>query len=203
MAKKPSLKFLLKTIGEIMKNLFTFTCLLALSSCSVTQLNDKIKSVSHMYSEEVRNLDPRVYRRSFAFSKTESFERAQSAVSELGFTITEVDKNKLIVEGIATGPTPFTKDEWIELGKIEKPKIKEVGGWMMTWPSDPSSGYDTMIIELIATTRELKDGSEVELKWKIDTPKYAEIGIDPIKKPPASAVTKGCKKFWAAFNREN
>jgi len=69
----------------------------------------------------------------------------------------------------------------------------------MTWPSDPSSGYSTMIIELIATTRELKDGSEVELKWKIDTPKYAEIGLDPLKKHPASAVTKGCNKFWDAL----
>src|SRR5919109_559390 len=106
------------------------------------------------------------------------------------------EKGILLAQNSA--PTPLTKEEWLEVVKVETARIKKIGGWALTLNGDPG----TYVVTVAAYLKPLKGGTFVLLDYDLDSPKYRAMGLNPTQSPPPLAVKIAANKFWSRLSEK-
>jgi len=108
----------------------------------------------------------------------------------------DVDSGILIARNVA--PHPLTKEEWLEVKRLEGPRLKELGGSLFRFEDNPRD----FIITVRASLLPLDTGVLVILDYAMDSPKLRTYGIVPADSCPPTAVAIAAAKFWVALEEE-
>ena len=75
-----------------------------------------------------------------------------------------LESREIVAENNA--PAPLTKEEWLEVMKVENPRLREILPWYMWLKDNP----DEFIVTVKATLRPLQDKTFVLLEYTLDAP---------------------------------
>lgn len=126
------------------------------------------------------------------------YEATRKAFLALGLPVqvSRAEKGLLLAENVA--PAPLTKEEWLQVKKIEGPRLKEIAGSGIFFLDDPKD----FTITVRASLRPLDNRTIVILDYVMDSQKLRGHGIIPSPHAPPSAVALGSTKFWNALRDE-
>lgn len=139
--------------------------------------------------------------RTFPACQQKCLLAAKNATMELGFSIEKESSNSLT--GKASGPTPFTEDEYKEIRAVEEPMMQaaaadHVGGF---WSSffKLQSGKSWVIIDVYVSPNGTSK-TDVRVSFRIQQ-KEVNPNIIVGNNAPSEAVRKGLDKWWSAFDK--
>lgn len=116
---------------------------------------------------------------------------------ELGMPVQGLSLEQGVIVAENSAPNPLTATEWLEVAKIERPRLTQIAGPMFILPDDPA-GY---IVTVKVAVRELKGKTFILLDYEIEAPRLRRMGVQPAKYAPPLAVQLASAKFWAGLEK--
>lgn len=108
-----------------------------------------------------------------------------------------IEKGILTAENIA--PAPLTLEEWMEVKRIETPRLKELGGSLFSFPDNPKN----FTITVNARLKDLGRGKVIlSVDYVMASPTYKSMGMAVTPHAPPTAVKLGMLKFWRQLEIE-
>jgi hypothetical protein len=128
-----------------------------------------------------------------------AFEATRKTFLSLGMPVqsSNLESGVLFAENLA--PAPLSQEEWLEVKRIETPRLKELGGTLFSFPDVPKDYR----ITVKATLRPLKDNKVlVIVDYLMDSPAWRQAGVLVTPHAPPTAVKFGSAKFWKQLEQE-
>jgi hypothetical protein len=116
---------------------------------------------------------------------------------DLGMPIQVASSDRGVIVAENVGPTPLTRDEWLEITQGEVARVKEIGNWALTLSQNPQD----YIVVVKATVRSAKGKTLVLLDYALDNPKLRRQGVQPSRHAPPRAVQLASIKFWTQLEK--
>ena len=136
--------------------------------------------------------------RALNVSKSQTMEILKKVFLNLGMPLNTYAKSSGVIETISVAPTPLTKAEWMEIRKIENPKIKKIAGTLFYLPENPDEYFLIVRAKVVGND----SVSVVRLDYELRSPEYAAMGVLATRRAPPMAVQLGSMKIWAGVNDE-
>ena len=127
------------------------------------------------------------------------FEATKKTFLALGMPVqsSDLEAGVLFAENVA--PAPLTQEEWLEVKRIESPRLKEIGGQLFSFPEKPKA----FVITVRAQVKPLKGGNVlIIVDHVMSSAEYKRIGVQVTPHAPPSAVKFGSAKFWNQLDKE-
>lgn len=179
--------------------ILAFSFALSLTGCaSINDINQGFYRVGMSWQVDNQKAEDEFRYRVIDASYFETYEAVRKAFLTLGMPVrvSDVEKGVLFAENVA--PYPLTKEEWLEVKKIETPRLKALAGSMFYFQDNPKD----FTITVRATLKPLSSGVLVIVDYVMDSPKLRSYGITPTSVCPPTAVALGSAKFWKAVEEE-
>lgn len=177
----------------LLRALLVMTIPLVATGCvSIAEINAAAARIDIVWELDYQKSEDEFRHRVIDAKKPEAFEAARKTLINLGVPITKSDFDNGVISARTIAPTPLSPDEWKEIVKKEQPRVKEIGGWFMTMPDDPSVYFINATVKLISNGQ----STFVQLEYELDSPKYRAMGIQLSKRAPPLAVQLAAAKFW-------
>jgi hypothetical protein len=174
-----------------------YTLMLLTGCVTVGDINAGFRRVDRMWQLEYQKTEDAFRYRVVDANYTTVFHHVRKTFIDLGIPVQNESIEKGTIIAQCDAPTPLTKEEWKKVAETENPKIKQAGGWMFRMRDDPK-GY---IVTVGASMRQVQDKTLVLLDYKLDNPKYRQMGFLPCEYAPPLAVQIGAMKFWTQLEK--
>ena len=176
--------------------IFSFT-FLALQGCmSIPEINSKMRQIDIAWELEGQKLADSHRIRAVNISKSKTMEMLRTTFLELGMPVDRFSMTDGVIEAVSVAPTPLSKDEWMEIRKIENPKMQSIAGTLFYLPDNPDKYFLIIRAKVVGSQRV----SVVRLDYELRNPEYEAQGILATRKAPPTAVQLGSLKIWASIN---
>jgi len=167
--------------------------LLTLTGCiTIAGVNDATRRVDRLWQLEYQRTEDEYRYRVIEADSATTYRAVRLTFLDLGLAIQKSSTDPLFITAESQAPTPLSKEEWLEVRRIENWKLSQTEPWYMQLVEDPSD----YIVTIQATMKPLKDSTLVILDYTLDSPKLRRVGINPNKYGPPTAVRLACEKFW-------
>ena len=184
---------------KIIKLIFILFLLINLSSCvTVQEVNQKFAAIDRVWLLDYQRMEESVRFRVIDAPYINVFDSVKKTTLELGVPIISANYETGVIIGETEGPTPLTQEEWLEVKRIEEPRVKEIGGMLFSIAEDAS----IYILTPKITLTPLKNQTLVSLDYSLASPYYESLGYRMSKTAPPSAVKLGSDKFWNSLNKK-
>src|SRR5919106_4570432 len=119
--------------------LLLLTTSIMVSGCiSIRDLNERLMRIDRLWQLEYQRTEDEYRYRIVEAEYPTAFQAVRMAFLDMGLPIKRLSVTEGVIVSENNGPTPLTKEEWLEVVKNEEPRVKELGGWMFTMPEDAS-----------------------------------------------------------------
>jgi hypothetical protein len=169
--------------------------LLTLTGCiTIADINDSLRRVDRLWQLEYQRTEDEYRYRVIEADSATAYRAVRLTFLDLGLAVQkESTESPLFIRAESEAPTPLSKEEWLEVRRLENPKLSDTGWlWSMGIVEDPSD----YIVTMQATMKSSKNSTFVILDYTLDSPKLRRLGINPNKYAPPTAVRLACEKFW-------
>jgi hypothetical protein len=174
--------------------LFLMFLAVMISGCaSIPEINTSFRKIDRAWQLEYQETEDAFRHRVIDAPYRTVYAQVKKTFLDLAMPIQKADVKEGIIVVENEAPHPLTHEEWKRVVKVENPRVKALGGWMFSLRDEPK-GY---IVTVRAGLRAIGDKTFVLLDYKLDMPKYREMGITPSEHAPPLAVQLGAAKFWA------
>ena len=156
-----------------------------LSGCvSIADINERYYLIGKAWQLDNQRTEGEYRHRVIEAPYIETFHSIKKTFLALGMPVEEssISKGILYAENIA--PFPLTHDEWLEVKRIETPRLKEIGGSLFKFEDNPK----TFTITVRATLSPMGDRTLVTLDYVMDSKKLRSYGITPTPHAPRMMV---------------
>jgi hypothetical protein len=180
-----------------LKGLVVAVMMLALGACvSMADLNHSARKIENVWLLEYQKMEIPLRTRVIEGSASDIYLEAKKALVDVGLPVISSDivQGKLVARGIA--PAPLSQEEWLEVVKIEGPRVKELSDGYMYMSEDPSNYILTVTVTVYGT----KSKSAVLVDYELSAPRYEAMGLNMPHIAPPEAVAIGTRKFWTALS---
>ena len=173
--------------------------LLTLQGCiSIPEINSKMRQIDVAWELESQKLEDSHRIRALNVSKSQTMEILKKVFLDLDMPLDTYSTASGEIKTISVAPTPLTKAEWMEIRKIENPKMQEIAGTFFYLPENPDKYFLIIRAKVVGNT----SVSVVRLDYELRNPEYAAQGIIATRRAPPLAVQSGSMKIWAGVNDE-
>lgn len=173
--------------------------LLTLQGCiSIPEINSKMRQIDVAWELESQKLEDSHRVRALNVSKSQTMGILKKVFLDLGMPLDTYSIASGKIEAISVAPTPLTKTEWMEICKIENPKMQELAGTFFYLPENPDKYFLIIRAKVVGNA----SVSLVRLDYELRNPEYAAQGIIATRRAPPLAVQLGSMKIWAGVNDE-
>ena len=180
--------------------LFIVAAITALSGCvSIQDINSGYFRLGRAWQLENQKFEDEYRYRVISTDYLIAFEAIRKTFIALGMPVQSSDLSGGTIYAENIAPAPLTREEWLEVKRIETPRLKEIGGKLFSFSDDPK----TYIMTVRATLKQLRDGRVlISLDYNMRSDEQRRIGIDVTPHAPPAAVRFGSAKFWDQLERE-
>jgi len=166
--------------------------MLLMGCVTASDINEGCRRVDRVWQLEYQKTEDAFRYRVVDANYAKVFYCVRKTFIDLGIPVQSESADNGTIIGQCDAPTPLTKEEWKKIAETENPRIKQVGGWMFYMANDPKG----WVVTVGASMRKEGDKTLVLFDYKIDNPKYRQMGYQPCKYAPPLAVQLGAMKFW-------
>ena len=171
--------------------------LLTLQGCmSIPEINSKMRQIDVAWELESQKLEDSHRIRALNVSKGQTMEILKKVFLDLGMPLDTYSASTGKIETISVAPTPLSKAEWVEIRKIENPKMQDIAGAFFYLPENPDKYFLIVRAKVVGND----SVSVVRLDYELRNPEYAAQGIIATRRAPPLAVQLGSMKIWAGVN---
>ena len=140
--------------------------LLTLTGClTIADINDATRRVDRVWQLEYQKTEDEYRYRVIEADSATTYRAARLTFLDLGLAIQKSSTEPLFISAESQAPTPLSKEEWLEVRRIENWKLSQTEPWYMQLVEDPSD----YIVTIQATVKPLKNGTLVILDYTIST----------------------------------
>ena len=132
-----------------------------LSSCiNIADVNTAFRRVDRVYQLDYQKTEVELRQRVVDADIATTFNAVRMTFIDLNLPVQtgSIESREIVAENNA--PAPLTKEEWLEVVKIENPRMREIVPWYMYLPDNPQK----YIVRVKATLRPLQDKTFVLLQ---------------------------------------
>ena len=116
--------------------------LLTLQGCmSIPEINSKMRQIDVAWELESQKLEDSHRIRALNVSKGQTMEILKKVFLDLGMPLDTYSASTGKIETISVAPTPLSKAEWVEIRKIENPKMQDIAGAFFYLPENPDKYF--------------------------------------------------------------
>jgi hypothetical protein len=173
--------------GVVLIYLLTFT-----GCITIADINDSVRRLDRLWLLEYQRTEDEYRYRVIEADSATTYRAVRSTLLDLGLAIQKSSTDPLFVTAESQASTPLSKEEWLEVRRIENWKLSQTEPWYMQLVEDPND----YIVTIQATMKPLKDSTLVIFDYTLDSPKLRRAGINPNKYAPPTAVRIASEKFW-------
>ena len=170
---------------------------LALTGCfSIADINTGYYRVGKAWQLDNQKTEDEYRYRVIESDYLKAFEATRKVFLALNMPVqaSSLEDGVLLAENV--GPAPLTRSEWLEVKRIETPRLKELGGQLFSFGDDPKE----FTITVRAKLKRLDAGRVlVVLDYMMQSPSLKSLGIDVPPHAPPTAVRLAAHKFWQQF----
>jgi len=175
------------------KTILVALALITTSGCvSVSRINEGFRRIDRMWQLEYQKTEDEYRYRVVEADYATTFEAVKKTFLDFGMPIQKASISEGVISAENEAPIPLTQEEWEKVVKVEKSRVKKVGGWMFTLSKNPKK----YIVLVKAGLMPANDKTFVVLDYELDCPEYRRQGFEPSKHAPPLAVEIASDKFW-------
>ena len=168
-----------------------------LSSCvTIPELNQKFAALDRVWLLDYQKDEEKYRFRVVDAPYIQTYAQVQKTFNDLNLPVVNKNYDKGEIYAEANAPTPLSQEEWLRVREVESPRVKKVGGWIMSLAEDPSD----YILTVRATLKPVGKQTIIAIDYTLNMPEYVAMGLTPSKVAPPEAVRIGSNKFWDKLN---
>src|SRR6266850_5026702 len=156
--------------GVVLIYLLTFT-----GCITIADINDSVRRLDRLWLLEYQRTEDEYRYRVIEADSATTYRAVRSTLLDLGLAIQKSSTDPLFVTAESQASTPLSKEEWLEVRRIENWKLSQTEPWYMQLVEDPND----YIVTIQATMKPLKDSTLVIFDYTLDSPKLRRAGINP------------------------
>jgi hypothetical protein len=188
----------------MMKLTSILSAILLISGCATfEEVNYVLQKVDTNWSAKNNEINNAFGSKVFDANKEDAFNALVKTVEELGFTITENDRETGYILAQAAAPIPLTEEEWQTVVDVEQPGMRSLASDTLPISSFFLSLHtDGVEIHVNGSVAKEAIGSRVKFDYTMIDNKVMEMGFTPVQTPPPTAVRVGLVKAWAEYEKQ-
>lgn len=173
---------------------------LALLGCiSIPDINSRYHRIGMAWQLDNQRIEEEYRFRVIDSDYLTVFNATRRTFLALGMPVQSRDLKTGVLYAENIAPSPLSQEEWMEIKRIETPRLKEIGGSLFSFPDNPKN----FIITVRAEIKPLKSGETlVMVDHLMSSPEYKKMGILVTSHAPPTAVKLGSAKFWTQLSKE-
>lgn len=164
-----------------------------LSGCvSIEDANSAFRRVDRVWQLDYQKTEEELRQRVVDSDIATTYNAVRLTFIDLNLPVRNGSIESREIVGENEAPAPLTKEEWLEVVKIENPRMREIEPWWMYLPDNPNK----YIVTVKATLRPVQDKTFVLMEYTLDAPELRRRGVVANQYGPPTAVKMAMEKFW-------
>lgn len=176
-----------------------------LSGCaSLQEIDQVLREVRREWKVQNDQLRREMGSRIVQATSGQVYEAALSTVNNLGFSITDQNREKGFVFAVAPAPLPLTDAEWEKVKEIDEPPTKKIAARTLPFSSIFFALHvDRVEVNIVVALLPVDDNNvKVSFDFTTVDHKALDLGLTANEEPSPTAARVGLAKAWKEFETQ-